>query len=409
MLYLLLFVQPEPEPILAMGCGGDGGDGNYQLANVTFDGCLAPMNLSDPKLCVALDVHIYLFATLFLVLTITACFVLVQLIRNQSAKPAFMITINILVIIFGLMRALFLFIDAYGLTGRFKSVGGLLFADLAIPCLTSAFALIQWACLELLQMRRMNSALQKPVVLVAIVISHFIFIAAIDFMLFYIGKGVCFLMTVCQAVTVLWGFILTAGFLYTTQKLVHRDREHRITLKRTQYVFTNKQSTMKSSKNGETKSESKNGKNSYIRENNAEGNQSDDIQAISGQNVLQTQPSTTESNKSVDANVSVVTETNTESEPDVKPCKDIKERDSIIVRPLRRLRRTLKSGLSKSIIRKSYLTKVKNVGIFTTIIGIGLFSVSIYGIVAIYNPFDGAPQPDAWGWYIFQTVHRLVV
>ncbi|XP_072035514.1 uncharacterized protein [Amphiura filiformis] len=373
--------------------------------NYTFEGCVQ-LCLDMQKLCVAINVHAYLFGALFLILVFTACFALVPLIRNKKAgsKPSFMITINVLVIIFGLMRSLYLFVDAYGIKGYMKSVGALLFADLAIPCLTSAFALVQWAFLELLQVRRINSALQKPSILIAIVISHFAFVAAIDFMLYYLGRGVCFLMTVCQIVTVIWGLILTFGFLYTTQKLVKRDREHRLTLKRTQYVFTNKQSTIrKKSPNDETNNSIKSEQNELINTNTPRENH-DSIKTISGQNTTQSmQANNGNTNGST---VEVVTVIAPVSETDPEPDQQPENEDvPIIIRPLRRLRRTFKS---KSIIRKSYLTKVKNVGICTTLIGIGLFSVSIYGIIAIYNPFEGAPQPDDWGWYTFQTIHRLV-
>ena len=409
-------VFPEPEP------GGAQSDmrgmdecKEGELGNYTFDGCLQIM-LDMNKLCVALNVHSYLFGTLFILLVIIACFALYPLIINKrSSRPAFMITINILVIIFGTMRSVFLFVDAYGLKGYFQTLGALLFADLAMPCLTSAFALVQWAFLELLQFRRINKALQSPRVLVAIVVSHFLFVAVVDFLLYYV-KGSCFLMTVCQAVTTLWGLILTFGFLYTTQKLVKRDKEHRLTLKKSQYVFSNQKGTTKKSKKAPAKSLNNSLKNeqsgliSRSPDNSIRSDKSDSIKTVSGQYSPRLPNSDVENQVGVKSSLAEATgsETNTDgSDTNMPPAADMTDEDPIVFRPLKRLRNTLKASLSRSAKerQKSYLTKVKNVGIFTTIMGVLLFGVSLYGI-AVYNPFVGAALPHDWGWYTFQTLQR---
>ena len=175
----------------------------------------------------------------------------------------------------------------------------------------------------------------EPRVLVAIVASHFIFVAVVDFLLYYV-KGVCFLMTICQAVTTLWGLILTFGFLYTTQKLVKRDKEHRMTLKKSQYVFSNKKSAIKKSKNAPARSlnnslkNEKNGLISRSPNNSVRSDKNDSIKTVSGQYSPRMPNSDVENQVGLklslaEANVS---ETNTDAaDADMPPAIDMTEED----------------------------------------------------------------------------------
>ena len=342
--------------------------GAFELANITFDGCLR-LELDMKKLCLALDIHAYLFGSLFLILLFTALVAFIHLMRNGTpGQPRrnknFILTINVMMILFGIFRALFLFIDPYGLKGILQNVGALLFQDLAVPCLTSAFALVQWAFLELIQVKRMSFALQSSKILITMVICHFLFVAAIDFILFYVGKDTCFLMTVCQAVNTAWGLALTIGFCYVTQKLLKRDKEHRLTLKRSHHGISSKYSP---------KSPPRDGKQSSTK-----------MSTVSGR-----------------ATSTSVAPSDTNS-----AAESLGGREALH-NPMTRLRNTIKSSFSRRpVIRKSYLTKVKNVGILTTIVGLGWFSLSLYGMIAVYNPFENAPMPSDWGWYAYQTLQR---
>ncbi|XP_023704673.1 uncharacterized protein LOC111862989 isoform X2 [Cryptotermes secundus] len=94
--------------------------------------------------------HTYGFACLFFILAFYAFFSILNLRSLISSRP-FMSTINGFLCLLGVSRAGCLFIDPYNLREAMPRVLGSVLWDVGMPCITSAFCLIQLAFLQLTQ------------------------------------------------------------------------------------------------------------------------------------------------------------------------------------------------------------------------------------------------------------------
>ncbi|XP_052119802.1 proline-rich transmembrane protein 4-like [Frankliniella occidentalis] len=104
--------------------------------------------LANMKL--AFMLHVYGIACLFGVLATYTFFSLINLRTLISSRP-FMTSINVFLCLLGASRAAYLMLDPYNLRQLMPRILGALLWDLAFPCLTSAFCLIQLAFFQLTQ------------------------------------------------------------------------------------------------------------------------------------------------------------------------------------------------------------------------------------------------------------------
>ncbi|XP_072174650.1 uncharacterized protein [Diadema setosum] len=175
-----------------------------------------------------LEIHSYVLGTLFNLLGVTAVFFLYRLVKMRG-QP-FIICINVLLIVMAILRYLYLAIDPYNTKMLFHFLVVQILEDLAIPCLTSAFAMVQCALFQLCKVKRLSPVLQKPCVLATIVGIHFSFVLVSDGLIIIDAVG-CWPLILCQVVTQVWGLFLCASVMMVTLRLVVTDKRVKRTLR----------------------------------------------------------------------------------------------------------------------------------------------------------------------------------
>ena len=150
--------------------------------------------------------------------------------KNSFARKPLYIAITILLVILGVTRALYLWIDPYeagenGVKSLPPYVTSLLLG-LAYPCLTSSFCLILLAFLEVTKLQLPSRRLQKPSFLAAVIALHFAVVLVAEIVTSVISTA-NWLLIVCQAFFILWGLTLSASFLYSGGKILYQTRQVR--------------------------------------------------------------------------------------------------------------------------------------------------------------------------------------
>ncbi|XP_071491534.1 uncharacterized protein [Diadema antillarum] len=301
-----------------------------------------------------LEIHSYVLGTLFNLLGVTAVFFLYRLVKMRG-QP-FIICINALLIVMAILRYLYLAIDPYNMKMLFHFLVVQVLEDLAIPCLTSAFAMVQCALFQLCKVRRLSPVLQKPCVLATIVAVHFSFVLVSDGLIIIDAVG-CWPLILCQVVTQLWGLFLCVSVMVVTLKLVVTDKRVKRTLR------------------------------GSMRSTNRNANVAHDV-------TEETQPA--RSNANPPANVELQ-----RTNPDDVVIEMAGDRRNTDVNANKV--NTLPSQRRK----KDHLRKIKIICVSASLTGLLCFAVSLLGVMYVVNPvrdYHIGPIP----WLCYQTVQRLV-
>ncbi|XP_041480684.1 uncharacterized protein LOC121428156 isoform X2 [Lytechinus variegatus] len=190
--------------------------------------CIRPAPFGATDFNPVLQAHCYILGTVFNFLAVTAAFFLYRLVKIK-AHPL-VITVNTLLVIMATLRYIYLTFDPYNIRMKFPMWFVQLLEDLALPCLTSAFAIIQYALYQLCKIQRPNKSMQSKRVLWGIVVCHFAFVIVIDILLITKVAG-CWLAMLCQIFTLVWGLALCLTVSILAFKLVSRDKRVKRTLR----------------------------------------------------------------------------------------------------------------------------------------------------------------------------------
>ena len=141
--------------------------------------------------------------------------------KGFCRKPLFM-TINSLLFVLGATRAVYLTLDPY--ESRQNGVEdpkwlSLLLFGVTYPCLTSSFCLIHLAFLEVTKLKVGPSKLQNAKFLSAVIVVHFIIVFTAE-SISSIKPELNALLIVCQSFFILWGLLLSGGFIYSGCKVI---------------------------------------------------------------------------------------------------------------------------------------------------------------------------------------------
>ncbi|XP_038077058.1 uncharacterized protein LOC119744925 isoform X2 [Patiria miniata] len=185
-------------------------------------------------------VHRYGFGTLFFMLCVYALYATVMRIfknravgggmrSRKSVQPVFT-CINILVFLLGLSNTLMLFIDPYLFLRKFPLLLGVILINMPYPCMTSAFALVNWVLISISQMRMTRTSRLRSVwFLTGIIILHFLFIIGASLILVFIFP-VLIIGIICHGFFVLWGVVLSLTYIYSAWKIMSTEKNNRKTL-----------------------------------------------------------------------------------------------------------------------------------------------------------------------------------
>ncbi|XP_020613512.1 proline-rich transmembrane protein 4-like [Orbicella faveolata] len=172
---------------------------------------------------IAWEIHWAGFGVLFSMLATHSFLALAEVKQQQGfGRRPLVVAINSLLVILGVTRALFMFLDPYE-----SGENGLhcphwlvtLFYGIAFPCLTSSFSLIHLAFLEVANVHIGPSKLQSVPFLGGVITSHFVLVIIAETTTATNAK-LTPLLIVCQSFFILWGFLLSVSFTYSGLKVI---------------------------------------------------------------------------------------------------------------------------------------------------------------------------------------------
>ena len=159
------------------------------------------------------ELHIYLFATLFLLIGLYAGYYVMANVYDGLTGKFLSVSLNGMVVLFGLTRAVVMYIDPYHQGGHINvmllmrvlwSIGG--------PCLTAADSAIILALVELAKINIAPPRLQKLSTVSIIVVMHFVFVVFTDWIVSNYVEAKAMLLF-CQVFYIVWGSLLGTGYI----------------------------------------------------------------------------------------------------------------------------------------------------------------------------------------------------
>ena len=176
---------------------------------------------------IAWELHWIGFGLAFSILAVFSLFSLIQARKKRGfGRKPFVIAVNSLLLFFGVTRASYLLIDPYGSQQNGIEVPSwflqFLF-NIAYPCLTSSFSLIFLAFLEVSKLQLVPNKLQNIYLLGSIITFQFALVLAGD-IASAVDADIIILLLICQVFIIVWGFLLSASFIYSGFKVIHQVR-----------------------------------------------------------------------------------------------------------------------------------------------------------------------------------------
>ncbi|XP_071507245.1 uncharacterized protein [Diadema antillarum] len=202
-------VEPEPEPE---------GETTPGPPDSPFAEPVPRWDIALPKFGWAWPFHIYLMGVLFAILAIYSLLSIIRLRQRRLLSYGYFIALNLLMLLMGTIRAVYLLVDAYNYKGKWHNVLAYLLLGTGFPCLTSAFSILFMALLQSTKTQVVPPTIQKPKYLAIVIVIHFIFAFIADVVVgLYVTASV--LLLICQCTFVIWGLFLTISYLVIFRRL----------------------------------------------------------------------------------------------------------------------------------------------------------------------------------------------
>ena len=176
---------------------------------------------------VAWQAHIWFSGTLFLLLAVY-CTVNVCRLHTFSRlfSRGYFLSLNISMILIGLVRGLFLLIDPYNEEQTLPSPLAYMMLNIGYPCITSAFSILFLALLRVTQVELLSPAVQTPRALAVFCCIHVSISLALDITVGLMSK-LQYILLLGQGIFIVWSLLLSAGYFYiysTMRKVVSRQQ-----------------------------------------------------------------------------------------------------------------------------------------------------------------------------------------
>ncbi|XP_054752353.2 proline-rich transmembrane protein 4-like [Lytechinus pictus] len=210
--------EPEPEP---EGEGEPEPEGESEPTAQPDSPFAEPVPAWDVALPLykwAWPFHIYLLGVLFALLAVYSLGSIIKLRERRLLSHGYFIALNLLMLLMGVIRAVYLLVDAYNFKGIWPNVVAYLFLGTGFPCLTSAFSILFMALLQSTKTRLVPPSIQKPKYLAVVIISHFAFAFIADVVVGLFASAAALLLA-CQVAFVVWGVFLTVSYLVIFRRL----------------------------------------------------------------------------------------------------------------------------------------------------------------------------------------------
>ena len=175
----------------------------------------------------AWHIHVYLFATAFLVIGSYAGYYVVLNIYDGLGSKYLSVCLNAMVLLFGLTRAFVLFLDPYHQGDLINALFVMrLLWSIGGPCLTASDCLIIMALVETSRVSIAPPTFQKLGTVSTVIGIHFVLVIVSDTIVsMYMEAKVMILM--CQIFFSVWGITLGAGYANLAYKLDKKLFSHK--------------------------------------------------------------------------------------------------------------------------------------------------------------------------------------
>lgn len=176
---------------------------------------------------IAWHIHWIGLGVAFSVLAVISVVSLVQTNKHRRVgRKPLAVAINALLLVLGITRALYLFVDPY--ESRQNGVkmprwAAQLLYNISFPCLSSAFYLIFLVFLEVAKIQVVSKKLQNARFLVVVVSVHFAIVLFAE-VSGIIKPDFAVPFIVCQLFFTVWGLLLSASFIFGGLKVICRAR-----------------------------------------------------------------------------------------------------------------------------------------------------------------------------------------
>ncbi|EDO31565.1 predicted protein [Nematostella vectensis] len=173
----------------------------------------------------AWEVHWIGLGAMFTLLTLYAAFSIITMMRvKQKRRRIFSIFVSSMLLVFGISRAMFLFINPYESPQCYilPSCPALLtriLFGIGLPCLTAAFSFIQLVFLQVVEMRLYPSRIQSWKFLLGIIITHFSLAIVTEIIIFIFADWKS-LSIACQVFFIVFSLALSSSFVYTGTTII---------------------------------------------------------------------------------------------------------------------------------------------------------------------------------------------
>ncbi|GAV04894.1 hypothetical protein RvY_15100 [Ramazzottius varieornatus] len=169
---------------------------------------------------IAWDLHIYAIGSLFAVVSFYSLICTLKLCRLAlpSAVRCYFMLLHFILMIFGVMRAVFLLLDPYNASNVLPPAVSAAFLHISFPCLTLAFLMVLAALIRAARTKLSRAGIVNGCLLLGIVVVNFTFA---------IGAEVCVeflrwntVAVASQTYFIAWSVGLGCGYLFMCNKLL---------------------------------------------------------------------------------------------------------------------------------------------------------------------------------------------
>lgn len=175
---------------------------------------------------VAWEIHWIGLGVAFSVLALSSVIALLRSNKKRrfGGKP-FVIAVNSLLLVLSVSRALYLLLDPYESRQNgieFPRWLAQLLFNIAFPCLTSAFCLIFLVFLGVAKLQLVSKKLQSTGFLTGVMSLHFGIVLAAEVCVIVEPEAFIPVIMVCHLFFVVWGLLLSVGFIYGGFKVIYQ-------------------------------------------------------------------------------------------------------------------------------------------------------------------------------------------
>ena len=166
----------------------------------------------------AWDLHIYLFAVLYILIAVTSGVGLADDLLTNHGIKGLKLTLYLTFLFLGCSRGIMLLVDPYNSQRVLDTTSSYITWSLGFPCVLTALGLLLLVFIEATSMEIAPPRFQKLSTALGIMVLNVIITLGTD-VVFLLSQKIIALVIICHVYFVFFGGILTAGYFYVGYKL----------------------------------------------------------------------------------------------------------------------------------------------------------------------------------------------